>query len=108
MQMSNEREADRALKRQVKIVMAINLSLTKWQAANSHGICPELGRKAGRDEGSLFVLSQDSPYGLLLTLADRLEGSQRVPQRYGSSWQYMMEFLHSFMRSLLALYWEGF
>lgn len=66
--MSNEREADRALKRQVKIVMAINLSLTKRQAANSHGICPELGRKAGRDEGSLFVLSQDPPYGLLLTL----------------------------------------
>jgi hypothetical protein len=46
------------------------------------------------------------PLRTFADLADRLEGSQRVPQRYGSSWQYMMEFLHSFMRSLLALYWE--
>jgi hypothetical protein len=41
-------------------------------------------------------------------LANRLEGGQRVPQRYGSSWEYMIEVLHSFMRPLLALYLEGF
>jgi hypothetical protein len=41
-------------------------------------------------------------------LADRLEGGQRISQRDGSSWKHMIEFLQSFMRSLLALDWEGF
>ena len=107
MQMSSEREGDRALKRQV-ITITSNLSpLTDGQTADAHGICPNFGRHTGREEGPLFARPQTFYRKPPADLSDRLEGRQRVPQCYGSSWQHMIDLTQSLMGPFLALYWES-
>ena len=57
MQTSSEREADRALKRQVDTIISVASLLTNRQSANACGVCPNVGGQIGGKEGSLFVLS---------------------------------------------------
>jgi hypothetical protein len=92
-QMSSEREADRALKRQVYPITLSYFSpdmLTVYEHAWHSSKPQRKSWKRNRLTVRTFPQIPRTNTRTFANLADRLEGRQRISQCYGSSWQYMI------------------